>query len=256
MTTEMKPPAVVEPDVATVLATLEAERSEARADRQRTSRFHHEMLGIVGHDLRAPLGAILIVTEMLALDNTRDANAVMQIVSFAKRMTRIVDQVLDLTRLRLGGGIPLALCQTRLLPILESAIGRLAASSPATQVALTLEVDARGLWDMDRLAQVISSVLDNAVQHGRDAGAVTVGVSRSDGVTTISIHNELRDGPITPEVLAMVFEPSLSTGHVGLGWGLGLQISSAIMRGHGGTIAIKSSAAGTCVEIALPDASA
>lgn len=85
-------------------STLQAERAETRAERERTSRFQQEMLGIVGHDLRAPLGAILIGTEILSHDCTIDAKAVTQIVSFANRMSRIVDQVLDLTRLRLGGG--------------------------------------------------------------------------------------------------------------------------------------------------------
>jgi signal transduction histidine kinase len=177
----------------------------------------------------------------------------MRIVSFANRMTRIVDQVIDLTRLRLGGGIPLARCQTRLSPILESAIAKVAVANPSSQFSLQDPVDARGLWDMDRVAQVITSVLDNAVKYGRDGGTITIEVSRSADVTTIRVHNELRDDAISPEVLASVFEPPLGDEHVGGGWGLGLQISSAIVRGHGGTMTIESAAAGTSVAISLPD---
>jgi signal transduction histidine kinase len=228
---------------------LDLERGAVRRERAEVSRFQEEMLRIVGHDLRAPLGAILIGTEMLALDRTREAAAA-RIVSFANRMTRMVDQILDLTRLRLGGGIPLARSPMKLLPLLAAAIGELALAHPAIHFELVGTSSVCGRWDLDRLAQVLSCVLGNAVQYGRDDGLVQIGITDAEGVTRITIHNELRDGAIGPETLASLLERRDE--HVGPGLGLGLQISNAIVRAHGGTIRIVSSASGTRVEIALP----
>src|SRR5213078_1800421 len=88
---------------------LEVERSAVRAEREQKAQFHHELLGIVSHDLRAPIGGILLGTEIL-VQNQNDAPAAQRIASFAKRMSRMVDQIVDLARVRLGGGIPLARC--------------------------------------------------------------------------------------------------------------------------------------------------
>lgn len=211
---------------------LEQERSTVRSEREQ---FQQELVGLVGHDLRGPLGGILVGTEMLASEDV----AVRRIVSFAKRMTRIVDRVLDLTMLRLGGGIPLALAHTKLSPLLRTAIERLSATYPESNFELVDATDARGLWDMERMAQVISSILRNAVQHGREGGTVSIGVARSDGSTRITVHNELRDKAQPPTEVTI---------------GYGLQIAESIVRGHGGTLTIESSTDGTCVEIALPDA--
>jgi K+-sensing histidine kinase KdpD len=217
---------------------LEVERSQVRAERERTTQFRHEILGVVGHDLRGPLGAILIAMEMLAVENTGDTMAVRRVISFAKRMTRIVERVLDLTRLRLGNGIPLALSPARLLPLLESTIAALAAAHPASSFELCGTTDARGTWDTERLAQVLECILTNAAQHGRESGKIRIDVAQSDHATTVTVHNELRDGA------------SLATDPFGPG--INLQIANAIMRGHGGTITTECSDSGTNVEIALP----
>src|SRR5205814_2287794 len=124
--------------------------ANAALEHERTAQFYDDMMGIVGHDLRAPLAAIMIATEMLMSQHKDDrsvADVVTRIASFAKRMTRMVDQLLDVTRARLAGGIPLARRKTRLGPLIEAAIAELALSYPGTQVSLLGTAELKGLWD-------------------------------------------------------------------------------------------------------------
>ena len=111
------------------------------AERQHTAEFQQQMLAIVGHDLRAPLAAILIATEILAADTRDDppvAAVVKRIETSGRRMTRMVDQLLDMTRARLGGGIALTRCRTQLLPIVRAALDELhARARPAVRAGLS-----------------------------------------------------------------------------------------------------------------------
>lgn len=237
---------------------LERERNASRTERERTAQFQQEMLGIVGHDLRAPLGAILISTEILAADRKDDpsaSHAITRIVSFANRMGRMVDQLLDLTRARLGGQIALARTQIRLLPILKSVIEDLTVTHAGSHFELVAD-DVKGIWDSDRLEQVMSNVLRNAVQFGLEGATINVRVTHEDGATKIAVHNAIRDQPIPPETLATLFEPyrrGWDREHVGTGLGLGLYIAHEIVRAHGGTIAAESSQSGTTLHVVLPD---
>jgi signal transduction histidine kinase len=235
---------------------LAALRAELRTERERTAQFYRDMLGIVGHDLRSPLAAILIGTEILVSSHKDDpsvGDAVMRIVSFAKRMTRMVDQILDMTRARLGGGIPLALCSTQLSPLLESAICELARTSPSNHVELVGSSEVKGMWDPERLDQVASNLLSNAVRHGREDGPINVVMSQSSGNTRFTVHNEVREGPIPPHVLETLFEPRRrGEDYLGGGLGLGLYLVREIVRAHGGSVGVESSASGTTFEVVLP----
>jgi signal transduction histidine kinase len=235
---------------------LEVERSAVRAEREQKAQFHQELLRIVSHDLRAPLGGILLGTEIL-VQSQNDAPAAQRIASFAKRMSRMVDQIVDLTRVRLGGGIPIARCRTTLLPLIRSTIKDLASAHPAARFELVSSPDAKGLWDMDRLGQVFANVLGNAAQYGQPGALITIDVTHSDGATRISVHNELREHAVAPERLAKMFEPfqrNTDHEHAGTGLGLGLYISDEIVRAHGGHMTMQSSSAGTVVGVVLPDA--
>ena len=240
-----------------MLQDVSAEHA-VNAERERTAQFQQQMLGIVGHDLRAPLGAILIGTELLAVD-TKDLPAagfvVKRITSSANRMHRMVSQLLDMTRARLGGGIPLARCRMQLLPLIRSSIEELSMAHQTARFELVAPSEVTGLWDPDRLGQVVSNVLGNAVHHGLTGAPIVVGVTSSEDAVTIAIHNELAGPPIPPAMIATLFEPfrrGRDHARNGTGLGLGLYIVHEIVRAHGGTIVVESSPSGTTCRLVLP----
>jgi signal transduction histidine kinase len=239
---------------------LGAERDAMRVERERTAQFQQEMLRIVGHDLRSPVAAILMSTEILATSGNEDAaatQAIARIESFAHRMSRMVDQLADLTRARLGGQLALSCSRMCLLPVVDTVIGSLRSTHPESTFELVGD-DVRGNWDPDRIAQMLSTVLGNAVKFGRAGGTIRVGVTHSDATARIAIHNEIRDQPMSVETLATLFEPYRNgSAHerVGIGLGLDLYLAYEIVRAHRGTITAESSVAeGTTFLVVLPDA--
>jgi signal transduction histidine kinase len=237
---------------------LAAERSGIRDQREEIAQFQHDLLRILGHDLRSSLAGILVGTEMLSSppgDNASSGYVVARIVSFANRLTHMADQVLDMTLARLGGGIPLARCTTHLGPLLRSVIDDVARTRPRQHFQLDGAAEVKGVWDPDRLGQATANLLSNAVKHGLEDAPVNVVVTQSDVETTISVHNKLRDEPINPRALARLFEPyhgGSDQEHEGAGLGLGLYVAQQIVHAHGGTIGVESSRRGTTFQIALP----
>jgi phosphoserine phosphatase RsbU/P len=236
----------------TGLALEAAIRFEAE---RTTTRFHEEMLGIVGHDLRNPLTAMAVGVDLLrALTSDPDSIRVLtRLESSARRMTTIVDQLLDVTRARLGTGIPVARRALRLVPLITSVLDELRLTHRTTVFELHGD-DVEGVWDGDRLSQVISNLASNAAQYGSPGGPVTVQLASAGGLATIAIWNPIRGAPIPSDAVETLFEPfqrGRSREHPG-GLGLGLHIVREIVRAHGGTIDVTSSLAGTTFRVALP----
>ena len=244
---------------AELVLAVSVARDQLEQERARSSLFQQEMLGIVGHDMREPLGAILFSAELLVIEAHEVAaseHAVSRIVSFARRMTRIVDQLLDLSHSRLGGGIPLARTKVHLSPIIRSVIDELTRVRRGSVLELGECVEVKGCWDEDRVRQVVSSVLDNALQHGLEGAPVQITVSLTADTATIAVLNQLRDGAIPSPMLDTLFEPyrrGWDSEHTGGGLGLGLYFAREIMRKHGGdVVVVASSADGTEFRITLP----
>ncbi|MGE0548269.1 MAG: response regulator [Kofleriaceae bacterium] len=239
-----------------VVKDVSADRAIA-AERDRIARYQEELMGIVGHDLRNPLGAILAGTEVLKLRagaNSAFEPVIRRIRSSTHRMTRIVDQLLDVTRARLGGGIPVSVSDTALKPLISGVVEELALAYPETKFELRSDGDIQGQWDPDRLGQVVANLLGNAAQYGRPGAPVGVEVARDNNAAIISIRNAIRDAPIAPEVIATMFQPYRRgnvAGHSG-GLGLGLYIVHEIVRAHGGTIDVQSNDNGTVFRVMLP----
>jgi len=220
-----------------------------------TDLFRDQFIGILSHDLRTPLGAITTAAALLAVpeDNPdRRTRVVTRIMSSAQRMERMVADLLELTRARLGGSMPLTRRSADLQHVCEEAIGEIRAGRPDAVVKLQAHGDLCGDWDPDRLAQVASNLIGNAIQHG-DGTPVGVTVMGDGDHVILSVHNG--GAPIPPDVMPSIFEPLARVGgergrH---SIGLGLFIARAIVSAHRGElVASSSSEHGTTFTVRLP----
>lgn len=217
------------------------------------NRTRDQFIGILGHDLRTPLSAIFMSAGLIkkGADVTRAAE---QILRSGERMARMVDDLLDLTRTRLGSGIPISPAQMDLGAMCRTVISEFQAIHPQRQLEFHAEGDLRGRWDPSRLSQVLSNLLGNALQHGEHDRPVKV-VARIDAEDVLfDVHNE--GSPIPPPLLANIFEPMVSharEGAASTNVGLGLFIAREIVLAHGGTVTVKSMAGeGTRFSVRLP----
>jgi signal transduction histidine kinase len=245
-------------NVAVEAAVNVTEKHALAAERERVAQFQQQMIGIVGHDLRNPLGAILTGSELLAMQTTTNpaaASVLQRITSSANRMIRMVDQLLDVTRARLGGGIPVTPRETELVPVVRSVLDELALAHTKARFELIAASDVVGLWDPDRLAQVVANLVSNAVHYGHPSAPITVELTSSEAAAAITVHNAIRGKPIPPQALATLFDPyhrgdDLKRNATGLG--LGLYIVHEIVRAHAGTMGVESSQSGTKFRVVLP----
>ena len=227
------------------------------AERERIAHFQEQMLAIVGHDLRTPLGAIVAGTEVLAM-RARDLPPIIslatRISSSADRMIHIVDQLLDVTRARLGSGIPISPRTTQLVTVARVVVDEMTLAHPASTFELIATSEITGNWDADRLSQVVSNLASNAVQYGRVGSPIIIELASTAKVATITVTNSLRDKPIPHDILSSLFDPYRRGREDGntTGLGLGLYIVHEIVRAHGGTIQAESTDAGTVFHIQLP----
>ncbi|HVY45131.1 MAG TPA: HAMP domain-containing sensor histidine kinase, partial [Minicystis sp.] len=233
---------------------LERERA-ARHEAERAVRFNELFAGTLGHDLRNPLNAIVAGAQLLVRHERGDgvSRTATRMLSSADRMARMVDQLLDLTRVRVGNGLPLKVRSMDAAELCVRVKEELEASQPSRRVDVAHVGDPRGDWDPDRLLQVLSNLVGNALSHGAADAPVTVRIdgTRPDEVS-FSVHN---DGAIPAAVSPVVFEPFRGADKHARsnGLGLGLYISQQITAAHGGTIGFSSDeAAGTTFVVRLP----
>jgi signal transduction histidine kinase len=214
-------------------------------ERTETLRLNEMFTAVLGHDLRNPLNAILTGAQLLELQSQDQAvrGVASRVLSSAKRMSRMIDSLLDLSRARLGGGIPLLISQADVAAILQRVIQEHQAALPDRVITFAQEPngDPHGEWDPDRIAQVASNLIGNAVQHGDAGEPIDV---RLDGsapdVVTFSIANS---GVIAADVLPHIFDPFRGGDRqIGQpeGLGLGLYIVQQIVHAHGGTVDVSS----------------
>lgn len=230
-------------------------RFTAIDDLQKTIRFNEMFMGMLGHDLRNPLWAIITGAEVARAYSTTEqaARALTRIVSSGQRMARMIDQLLDFTRVRVGRGIPIRPASLDLVPLVQQVVDELASASPDCSLVLTLSGDTVGHWDADRLSQVFSNLIANAIQHGTGERVEV----RLDGTNAEQLRGTVRNDGVIPEaLLPALFEPMVSgerTRRPSQGLGLGLYISQQIVRAHGGNIEVRSRPTdGTQLTVILP----
>jgi signal transduction histidine kinase len=214
-------------------------------------------LATLGHDLRNPLNAIVVSSQLLARsgqldeENTRIAS---QMSGFAKVMTGMMHDLLDFTRTRLGGGMPISATRTDLQHLCRDVLDEFRAAHPHRSLRFESVGDTSGEWDAARLRQVVSNLVANAIQYGGDA-PVEVLARGEESDVLIVVRNE--GLPIPPSALPTIFDPFVrapegATKHR-RGVGLGLYIARQIVIAHGGTIVVASDeTAGTVFTVGLP----
>jgi signal transduction histidine kinase len=220
------------------------------------TRLTEMFAGIVGHDLRNPLNAILTCAHLVIHQCTDPElkTALGRIVTSGHRMQRMIDQLLDLTRIRLGSGIPLHVTPVDLAAVAQQAVQEVSAAYPDREIRLQVSGDVACHCDADRVAQMISNLLGNAAQHGTPGVEIRLVVAGSEGAqVTLALHN---GGAIPPELMPVLFNPFRIVNQKrqkSMGLGLGLYVTRQIARAHGGDVQVTSSdAAGTSFIVRLP----
>ena len=221
--------------------------------------FRDRMLGVLSHDLRSPLGVITTSAALLerrgGLDESQ-ARSVQRIAQNASRIERLIHDLLDYTRAKQGGGIPLQPRACDLLALCNQVIDNARVLSPERVVALSAKGDTSGQWDSDRALQVIANLVTNALRYSPPDSTVEVSLEDRQDAVVLGVHNLGR--PIAPEVLPTIFEAFQRGGEAAeaaqpKGFGLGLYIVQQIVAAHGGTTAVHSSQAeGTTFTVRWP----
>jgi PAS domain S-box-containing protein len=234
------------------------DRKRAEEELRRAAEFRERFLGIVSHDLRNPLNAILLSANALIRSEgipERQMKSIRRIVTSAERMERMISELLDFTRGRLGGGIPISPRPTQLRHLCRHVLEELEAGHPGRQLRLKAQGDFQGEWDSDRLAQVLGNLGKNALQYSPEDTPVDFVLQDEGDSVSVEVHNA--GAPIPADALSEVFEPfqrAVGEEHPGTsGLGLGLFIVQQIVAAHGGTVAVRSTEAeGTTFTVRLP----
>jgi len=234
-------------------------RFAALRELQQTVRFNEIFTGMLGHDLRNPLGAIMTAAQMAVRRSEGGPleKPLSRIIKSGGRMATMIDQLLDFTRVRVGEGIPLDRQSADLGPLVKQALEELSDAYPSWRFSFEYDAsESAGVWDADRIVQVFSNLIANAVQHGTPDPGVSVRIDGSarDAVS-VRIHNM---GVVPAEILPRLFEPMAGGDRRrdnSRGLGLGLYISREIVNAHGGSIEVETcQRAGTTFTVRLPRA--
>lgn len=238
------------------------ERKEWEDRLHRAREFEQHLLGIVSHDLRTPLGTILTSAQLLTARDDLDDRAVRivaRIAAAADRATRMISDLLELGAARLGQRVPVTPVDMDLGVLADEVVQEVALSFPDRRVEVRREGDLRGRWDRDRLAQLLTNLVTNALKYGAPREPVDLETRGDENAVVIRVRNG--GAPIPPEALPHVFEPLRARDERWNGSehgaqrsvGLGLFIVREIATAHGGTVDVASTPeSGTTFTVRVP----
>ncbi|WP_457093762.1 GAF domain-containing sensor histidine kinase [Microvirga sp. P5_D2] len=233
------------------LATSEADL----LDERKTSELREQFLAVLGHDLRNPLASIEAGARMLQKEplSPKGASVLELIHNSVNRMAELIDNVLDLARGRLGGGITLeSTAGVMLGPVLEQVVNELRSAWPERVFKPTFELTRPVNCDRARIAQLLSNLVGNALIHGAMKEPIEVTATTEDHIFELCVTN--KGDPIPPATLDRLFQPffrvAARPGRQGLG--LGLYIASEIARAHEGALTVTSTAEQTRFTFRMP----
>ena len=218
-------------------------------------------LAILGHDLRNPIGAVMTSAKfMLDTKELPEPHLTLtsRIVSASTRMNHMVGALLDFTRSRLGGGIPVTPAPMNMGKVVHDVVEEISAAHPERNIKVDARGSLKGQWDCARLSQVVANLVTNALEHGDDRGVVTVDVHGDPKEVVLSIHNRGRaipDDEMDGIFGAMKQQDKALRARRGpsANLGLGLYIVDQIVQAHKGSITVESTdQAGTTFTVRLP----
>lgn len=232
-----------------------ATRSDLLTERE-TAELREQFIAVLGHDLRTPLGAIQNGVELLRMKHP-DPHAMPLLQRMHRsvgRISALVDDVVDFTRGRMGGGIALNMRHENVLSTpFGQVVDELAELHREAVIDLRMQPDITLLCDAGRLSQLLSNLLKNAIVHGDTSAPIVVAIASHAGCFSIAVTN--RGEELAPDVVKQLFKPfwrAPSRGtHEGLG--LGLYIVSEIARSHGGTMDVTSRDGQVAFTFSMPD---
>lgn len=237
---------------------LRAEAAEQEA--KRLAAIQERLVAVVSHDLRNPLGAIMAGIGLLRKRRGRAAESWEEAVlerqaHSAARMEEIIRNVLTFAKARTEGSIPVSAESVHMGDVCRRVIAESEQAEPGRTVSLRVEGNDSGEWDAARMAQVISNLVGNAVQHSPDGTPVDVRVRGSSRSVIVQVHNA--GPPIPSDVIARIFEPFEQGPDAGqsarANVGLGLYIVKQIVEAHEGTVDVCSrEGKGTSFVVKLP----
>jgi len=237
------------------LDQLQTSANSLKEERE-TAELREQFIAILGHDLRNPVGAALNAAQVLLRmpldERTKRLANIIQDSSY--RMKSLIENILDFARGRLGGGITLTInTDEPLKAILDQVVAELGMIWSERVINITYNLVQPVNCDGDRIAQLFSNLLGNALTHGDKDQPINVRVSSIDGVFELSVTNA--GSQIPDKALALLFQP-FSRGEVKKdqqGLGLGLYISSQIALAHQGTLIVNSNPNETTFTLKIPN---
>ena len=248
---------VISQEVTELVRARQAAEALLEKERERAD-FEQQLIGIVSHDLRNPINAIMLSASMLERREDlaeRQRRGISRILLSAHRAGRLIADLLDFTKARLDGGFPVKLQPLDFHDVAREAVGEIQVSNPERVIGIRHEGNGQGSWDGDRMTQVLGNLLTNAFNYSPPDSAVEV-VTRGQGDDVVlEVHNW--GVPIPAELLPQLFKPFRrgqgSNVNASRSVGLGLFIVKHIVDAHRGTVDVMSTEkTGTTFTVTLP----
>jgi signal transduction histidine kinase len=222
---------------------------------QEASQLREQFIGVLGHDLRNPLGALSMGIALVERGpiSPSQAETMMMMRRNVTRMTELIGDAMDFTRGRLGGGISVQRrADQPLEPVLRHVIEEVQTNWPEREIQAAIALPGGIAFDRQRLVQLFTNLLTNAMSYGQADRPVRVGARVHEGEVELSVANS--GPPIPHDVQQRLFEPfsRAGEGRNEKGLGLGLYIASEIAKSHGGRLGVVSDEVETCFTLRMP----
>ncbi|KIC36818.1 PAS domain-containing sensor histidine kinase [Leisingera sp. ANG-M7] len=225
------------------------------ADREQEARFREQFIAVLGHDLRNPLSAVGAALRLL--ENEPQSAKALEILALGRqsvtRMSALINDILDFARSRLGDGIEVArTASTEIRPVLAQTVEEIRLANPDTPITESYSFTDPLNCDTDRIAQLVSNLLSNAVTHGAPGKPVTLTAADDGGDFVLSVANQ--GEPIPEATMTLLFEPftRAETRESQNGLGLGLYIAQQIAKAHRGHLSAASDSQQTVFTLRMP----